>query len=221
MLTKFNQHILLRLTFYSYKCIIPTNTDTICRVFNIIAFAQEGHESARENHYYFKEKAMRNPNSLVYKTRRYGLFRFLLDLEYKAFGYRRAGGTTETVDDGYEVTSTDTHVNVNHKTHIVRYAHYMRHYKYPTNFLFSLIAFIDRVLSSIRVILSSLIIIAALVCFIGEVPAILYIYAAVYGLNILTMLLGFIIRKAFRLDEKMDELCDKNNWKRYSEYYDE
>ena len=135
MLTKFNQHILLRLTFYSYKCIIPTNTDTICRVLNIIAFAQEGHESARENHYYFKEKAMRNPNSLVYKTRRYGLFRFLLDLEYKAFGYRRAGGTTETVDDGYEVTSTDTNINVNHKTHIVRYAHYMRHYKYPTTFL--------------------------------------------------------------------------------------
>lgn len=55
MLTKFNQHILLRLTFYSYKYIIFTNTDTICRVLNIIAFASEGHEAAKENHYYFKE----------------------------------------------------------------------------------------------------------------------------------------------------------------------
>lgn len=165
---------------------------------------------------------MRNPNSLVYKTRRYGLFRFLLDLEYKAFGYRTAGDTAETVYDGTEVTSSDgTNYSINHKTHIVRYAHYMRHYKYPSNFLFSLIAFIDRILSSIRIILSSLIIIAVLVALIGEFYQIFCVYAAVYGLNILTMFLGFIIRRSFRLDEKMDEICSKNGWKRYSEYYDE
>lgn len=165
---------------------------------------------------------MRNPNSFIYRTRRYSIFRFLLDLEYKAFGYRRAGGETQVVDDGVHVERvSDDHYTVRQKTHIVNYAYYKRHSQYPTNFLFSLVAFVDRILSTIRVLLTNLVIIAAIAFLISKEPVILAVYAAVYGLNFLTMLLGFIIRKSFRMDEKMDELCDKNNWKRYSEYYDE
>lgn len=163
-------------------------------------------------------------NKLNVVRRKYPLVRFLLNIEYKCFGYRTHGKSSETIHEGYEGSwnSTGDTYTVREKTHTNLYAYYKRHEDYPTNFLFNLVSFIDNILSRIRLLLFTLLPIAIIFTLIVNDPeltkGVFSVYSFVYIANIVTMILGVIIRRIFKLDKKMDEICDKNNWKRWSDY---
>ena len=69
----------------------------------------------------------RNKFDLKVKHRRYVYGCPILTLEKRCFGWRSAGKTSTTVDDGYETSVTDmgSHYKVTsrHKSHIVKYAY--------------------------------------------------------------------------------------------------
>lgn len=163
-----------------------------------------------------------------------GFFHPILTWEYHCFGYRKGGHTKTRVFDGYENSvswSDDTHATVTskEKSHTLRIAYFDRHEEYPKNPIFVILEFFMSLVSRIRVALAKFFIAAYfLFCIIwpeielehiGEGAG--KIALAIYACSFIIPLVGFIVRKAFGLDQKIDDICDENGWKRWSEYDDE
>ena len=174
-------------------------------------------------------------NYIKCKARRYfGFFHPILTWEYHCFGYRKGGHTQTKVVDGYETSaswSDDTHVTVTseEKSHTLRIAYFNRHEEYPKNPIFVILELLMGLVSRIRVALAKYLI-AAFFLFsviwtdielehIGEGAG--KIALAIYACSIIIPLVGYIVRKAFGLDQRIDDICDENGWKRWSEYDDE
>ena len=167
------------------------------------------------------------------KIRRYfGWFHPLLTWEHHCFGYRKDGDESSTVSDGYKtevsVSSDSITSYSSEKTHVERYAYFMRHEEYPKNILFVLLEFLMTIVSVARVFLGKYLIIGYFLLvftfpefgfekigtYLGQAALIIYIGSFVIPI------LGFTVRKLFKLDERMDDVCDENGWQRWSEYED-
>ena len=171
-------------------------------------------------------------NRIKFKSRRYfGWFHPILTWEHHCFGYRKAGDTSRTVSDGYEtdvsVTDDKIYFNTTEKTHVVRRAYFQRHEEYPTHPLFSLLEILMNIVSLIRVFLGKFLIIGYILMLspdmgMAEMSGMLgNLILTLYGASFVIPILGTIARSTFGLDQQMDDLCDENGWKRWSEYQDE
>lgn len=88
-----------------------------------------------------KEQAMENTFKVT--QARYSGFKFLVDFQFKALGFRTCGKQAIDVTDGYESTaeyydSTHIQIKTERKHHIEKTAFYRRHSAYPTNILLEL-----------------------------------------------------------------------------------
>lgn len=168
---------------------------------------------------------MAKTNEFKITCARYTGFKFLVDFQFKALGFRTCGKDAYDVTDGYtissnysgEITSTRNH-------HIEKYAYYRRHSAYPTNILLELarfLLFISRIVRKLCVVALPLTIVWAMLGIDnGEEP--LAVVFSVYVLSWLATLALCVIavglRKLFFMDSRMDEICVRNGWKRYSQY---
>lgn len=171
-------------------------------------------------------------NRIRYKTRRYfGFLHPIMTWEYHCFGYRKGGHESNTVYDGSEteirqVSDTRFESTTTHKSHVERYAFFKRHEEYPKNFLFSILEILMNIVSYIRVFLGKFLIIGSIIAMTAGAEDIVFSYlmpalTAVYVGSFVIPLAGYIVRNVFGLDQKMDDICDENEWMRWSEYKDE
>lgn len=174
----------------------------------------------------------RNKFELKTKHRKYVYGCQIIQLEKKCFGWRTAGKSSTTVDDGYESTISDegSHykVTTRHKSHVVKYAYFKRPRMYAKNPLFSIVEMLSGIVSFLRVLALNLIafaILASVVLMIADpatatpvVSAIAIVYAALIGASLLLAGAGYGLRKAFKLDEKTDEILEANGYIKWSEY---
>lgn len=154
----------------------------------------------------------------------YSLGPQILKLEKKCFGWHCEGREKEVVDDGYTATDHGSYVSVKHNTKLIKYIYFSRPCDYKKNILFSLLEFISNILSRIRVWAINLIVIAIIVAaiFYSTSPqvtqGIAIIYAALILGSIVVALLGLLVRKVFKLDEKTDQYYAENGYKKWSDY---
>ena len=166
-------------------------------------------------------------NRIKYKSRAY--FSFIhpfMTFEYNCFGYRKAGNEVHSEHDGWDVSVTEYsdryEGSVSEKRKIVRTAFFARHEEYPKNALFVLFEILMALTSRIRVGLANVAIIGGFICALAGLQALgtpLLIGGAIsYALSFIIAIGGRIVRKACKLDEKMDDICEENGWKKWSEY---
>lgn len=171
-------------------------------------------------------------NRIKYKTRRYfGFMHPIMTWEYHCFAYRKGGHDSQTVYDGSEIELSDAgydriKATTTHKTHVERYVYFRRHEEYPKNILFILLELLMSIVSRIRVFFGKFLIAGMFIATIMESPefATMYLMPAlsiIYVLSFIIPLAGFIIRNAFGLDKRMDDICEENGWMKWSEYKDQ
>lgn len=160
---------------------------------------------------------------------RYTGLKILVDFQFKALGFRTCGKNVFDVLDGYETTmncddSGKITANTKEKRHIEKYAYYRRHSAYPTNILLELVRFflfIVRIIRKLSVVALPLVIVFALLgTDIAQEPLfyVLSAYCLTWLATIGLSILAVIIRAAFRMDERMDEICLSYGWQPYSSY---
>ena len=163
---------------------------------------------------------------LNYKSRLYfAIFHPLMTFEYNCFGYKKAGNEVHKEFDGFEDCYWDGNEikGGEAKWKTVRTAYFARPEEYPTNILFGLLEIIMQLVSFVRVLLSPLALgLALFFLFLGDesktgATIFGYIFLA-HAISFVIAIAGSIVRKIFKLDEQMDDLCDENGWKRWSEY---
>ena len=171
-------------------------------------------------------------NRIKYKTRRYfGFMHPIMTWEYHCFAYRKGGHDSQTVYDGSEIEFSDAGYNrvmatTTHKTHVERFVHFRRHEEYPKNPIFVLLELLMSIVSRVRVFLGKFLIAGIFILTLMESMEIATLYlipalSTIYVLSFIVPLAGFIVRNAFGLDKKMDDVCDENGWMRWSEYKDQ
>ena len=94
------------------------------------------------------------------------------------------------------------------------------------NILFILLELLMSIVSRIRVFFGKFLIAGMFIATIMESPefATMYLMPAlsiIYVLSFIIPLAGFIIRNAFGLDKRMDDICEENGWMKWSEYKDQ
>ena len=165
-------------------------------------------------------------NYIKHVTRVYfGFTHPLMTWEYHCFGYRKAGHGSLTTETTTVYLDTG---DIKKDRAVTKYAYFGRHEEYPKNPIFVILELLMSLVSRLRVGFSKLLLIGYIICnMIGELPSssalptyLISGFAALYGASILIALLGFVVRKAFKLDEKLDEVCEENKWKKWSEYQD-
>ena len=146
--------------------------------------------------------------TLAIKTGRWG--GQIVNFEKKAFGWRELGSET-----GEELTGVDTDTG-RIKSRAIKVRYYSRPQPYTHNFLFMLCETLSKILSFIRRIAIALLplVLIALIVFmsLGEgdfaqnftVGAAVFYLAAIAG-SLLLALLGKILKKALRIEEKLEE----------------
>ena len=146
--------------------------------------------------------------TLAIKTGRWG--GQIVNLEKKAFGWRELGSET-----GEELTGVDTDTG-RIKSRAIKVRYYSRPQPYTHNFLFMLCEALSKILSFIRRIAIALLplVLIALIVFmsLGEgdfaqnftIGAVIFYLAAIVG-SLLLALLGKILKKALRIEEKLEE----------------
>ncbi len=167
-------------------------------------------------------------NRLKIVTERYWGIKFFTDIQFKALGYRTCGKSATEVDDGYEAERNNDGelTGLKHKSHIEKYAYYQRHEEYPSNILLGLVAVFLFIIRYIRRLAILAIPITLGLTMLGDAffPAFEfagYAYILSWVGTIIFMVLAIILRKVFRMDERMDEICVNSGWQRYSEYRNE
>lgn len=174
-------------------------------------------------------------NRIKFVGRSYtGFFHPILTWEYHCFGYRTGGHSSTKIHDGYENNyswTDDTHVTVTstEKSHMLRIAYFKRHEEYPTNPIFAILELLMGIVSRIRVAAGKFFI-AAYILFsyiladiglehLGETAG--NIALAIYACSFIIPIIGLVVRKAFGLDQKIDDICQENGWQKWSQYDDE
>lgn len=167
---------------------------------------------------------------------RYTILKALLDFQFKALGFRTCGKQVGDVFDGYEtavkfdgyktVLRSDGSGYVTYSTtkkpHIEKYAYYKRHSAYPKNALLDFTGFL---LSALRMIRKWAVVSLPFsffwACYDSERPMIyiFFLYCLSWLVTIGLASLATAIRKAFRMDERTDEICLRNGWQLYSNCY--
>lgn len=174
-------------------------------------------------------------NRTIYRARKYqGIAHPIMTFEYHCFGYRKGGHDRQVIDDGTETEvvldfdAGTANSTTKHKSHIEKTAYFVRHEEYPKNILFSLLEFVMTIISVIRVLIGKWLIVGYAACSAeiidgigGYAPVIGGWILMLYGASLLVPIAGLIVRKVFKLDEKMDEVCEENNWKKWSQYRDQ
>ena len=165
-------------------------------------------------------------NKLKYTVARYTGFKFLVDFQFKALGFRTCGRQVDDVTDGYTTTfdfdAKTANSTRNH--HIEKYAYYMRHVAYPTNPLLEVTRFLLWILRIVRKLCAVAFPIAIFLALLGqeELQTPLAVVAVVYALSwcasIAFVILAVLIRRLFSMDARMDEICLRNGWQKYSDY---
>lgn len=161
----------------------------------------------------------------IVKAQYWGL-KYFTDIQFKALGYRTCGKSATEVDDGYEAEKNSDGIitGFKHKSHTEKYAYYRRHEEYPTNILLGLVALILGIIRIIRrLVVVALPVTLGILIFGFEKPIIYAIEAFFLSwlITIICMVLAITLRKVFRMDERIDEICVNSGWQRYSEYRDE
>lgn len=164
-------------------------------------------------------------NSIVNTTIRYTGPKFLTDIQYKSLGYITGG--SETTSHTEWVDDNDSIIGAKPVTKWVKYATYCRHVEYPTNFLLGLVAVLMKFIRMIRGIVKWLIPLAIIILILfsdsseeisGLGLLVFVAYFATWGATLLMMGCAKAIRTSYRMDERLDEICANNGWKRWSEY---
>lgn len=178
-----------------------------------------------------KSREERKASRIVIKWRKYAFANFILKFEYRAFGWAYTGKEVDVVDDGYETTVYDDHAVTKHKSHIVKHACFQRPRSYQKNFLFSLLELLSGIVSRFRVWALNLIMVPIIILVIaliggGEntgtiIGVICGIYGGLIGASILFGILGLVVRKAFKLDEKTDEFNHKYGYQGQTDFIQE
>lgn len=165
-------------------------------------------------------------NQLKVTVARYTGLKVLVDFQFKALGFRTCGKKVDDVTDGY-TTTIDLDAKTAHSTrdhHIEKYAYYRRHVAYPTNLLLELTRLALWILRIVRKLCAIAFPITLLLALFGqtELQKPLAVVAAVYALSwcatIAFSVLAVLIRNIFRMDARIDEICLKNGWQKYSDY---
>lgn len=165
-------------------------------------------------------------NHIWYKSMPYfGWFHPFLTFEHHCLAYRSAGNKVSVEREGWDIESYGDGIRSTERTRVIRTAYFARHHEYPKNILFMLIELLISLMGWIRFIFEPLALGACLFVilvfqddmFLGKVLlGILISYGISLGLSILAV----IVRKIFQLDRKIDDICDENNWQRWSDYRD-
>ncbi len=160
-------------------------------------------------------------NSISKTTIRISGPKFLTDMQYKALGYRTNG--YKSVQEVEWEQDSNSVIGKSPRTKWVRYATYSRHVCYPTNFLLGLTAALMTAVRFVRTIVKYIVPLAILIMFISEEAmdacgAVIGIYIITWIATIALMIIAKVIRAAFRIDERMDEICRDNGWMLWSEY---
>ncbi len=165
-------------------------------------------------------------NQFKVTVARYTGLKCLVDFQFKALGFRTCGRQVDDVTDGY-TTTVDLDAKTAHSTrnhHIEKYAYYRRHAAYPTNLLLELTRMALWVLRIARKLCAVAFPITILLALLGQdgLTKPLAVVATVYALSwcatIALVLLAVLIRKIFCMDARIDEICLKNGWQKYSDY---
>ncbi|MGN1234566.1 MAG: hypothetical protein ACI4U2_01120 [Christensenellaceae bacterium] len=167
-------------------------------------------------------------------ARDYSGTRWLLDMEYRCFGYKRCGVHRSEVDDGYEATYDEysNKTTVTHKSHIVKTVYYRRPKVYPVGPIFGLLSLLSGIVSRIRVIALNLIgfvilaFVGLMLLGMGDLgvtvaTAATMIYLILIGLTVLLALGGLLVRKLCGYDRRADEIMEQYGYQPWSEYENE
>lgn len=167
-------------------------------------------------------------NRFKYKVRLYyGIAHPIMNFEYHCFGYKKAGNewNTEHTSTEYTYNEYSDSVTAERKFTTYKWAYFVRHEEYPKNALLILLEILMRIVSFVRVQFAKwailLAVIATAACDDASFSSTILGYVGlVYLVSFIIPILGLVVRKAFKLDEKMDDLCDENGWQRWSDYTD-
>ena len=154
---------------------------------------------------------------------KYSFSSFIIKFERKCFDWHYVGRNVDDTVESATVTESGK-VKLNHK--IVKYARFERPKVYQKNFLFSLTELISKFISFFRrlaISFSPIVIIACIVlAFMGSTSVILpvcIVYAVLIAASILFALLGKLWIKVFKLNEKTNEILEKNGYVAWDEDY--
>ncbi len=167
----------------------------------------------------------------------------ILTWEYHCFGYRKAGYDSYTTVVGKEKTTkyneySDEYMTTEKPiTRTKGYAFFSRHEEYPQNPLFFILEILMTIVSLARVYTAKFLIPAYFIMdYLIEEGYLRYskysddmlpteiisiVLIAMYVCTFVIPLAGYIVRKAFGLDQRMDDICEENGWMKWSEYQDE
>jgi len=152
----------------------------------------------------------------------------IIKLEKKCFGWHCEGREQKEVDDGYEATDHGSYISVKHKTKLIKTIYFSRPTDYKKNFLFSLLELISNIISFFRVWALNIILIPIIICVIaalgeansadGFIKIIAIIYGSLILGSIVVALLGLLVRRVFKLDQKTDDYYQANGYQKWTEY---
>lgn len=175
-----------------------------------------------------KSREEKKASRIVIKWRKYAFTNWILAFEYRAFGWAYCGKEVDVVDDGYETTIYDDRAVTKHKSHIVKHACFKRPRSYQKNFLFSLLEFLSGFVSRFRVWAINLIMVPIIIGVIalvsssessGTILGVIFgIYGCLIGASIIFGILGLVVRKAFKLDQKTDEFNHKYGYQGQTDF---
>ncbi|MCQ2800122.1 MAG: hypothetical protein MJ228_05160 [Bacilli bacterium] len=171
------------------------------------------------------EKARRKKGDLKTKAVRYAAGCQIIKLEKKAFGWHYIGHTVDedvsysadtTYGDGYATTKIHKHVK------IIKYAYFNRPKVWQGGFVLGLVETISNIVSFFRRLALNLIIVPIIITVVmmmgggdsGAVLGLMWggIYGGLIGLSLLLAALGFALKKAFKAEEKTDEILTQNGF---------
>lgn len=164
-------------------------------------------------------------NSIRTITVRYAGPKFLTDMQYKSLGY--VCGSWERKQETEWVDDSNSIIGAKPVTKFRKYATYGRHIEYPTNFLLGLVSALMAFVRIIRSIVKWLVPFAIIAMMLfndssdeiyGLGLLVILAYLATWGATLLMMFFAKLIRNGFQIDQRMDEICEQNGWKRWSEY---
>ena len=170
-------------------------------------------------------------NNFKYKVMPYwGIAHPFMSFEHHCFGYIKAGNESTTVHEGYNDIYIDATGHVSggeEKTSVKHMALFARHEEYPSNILLFLLELAMTLLSWARYLLvpAGLLLGFGIALFGFEngtslLKGVIEYTILSYFVSLGISILAIIVRKAFKLDEKMDDLCEENGWKKWTDYDD-
>ena len=165
------------------------------------------------------ERARRKKGKLKVKAIRYFWGDQIIRFEKRCFGWHYTGHTCD-VETSYEAYDAGNSINIKQKRKFITYDYFERPKVWKKNALFMTTEILSNFVSLVRrftlPLSVLLLIIAAIVGFIGEswtfMIVVLAVYAGIIALSFLLAGLGKLWMDVFKLKEKTDEILTSNGF---------